>query len=89
MKDDHTTNDACSDDRDGSRDGIQETRPTHWQVVGSVIAAAFGVQSRKNRERDFGYGRAAPFVVAGIIFTTLFVAIVYGVVSTVLRQAGQ
>ncbi|MDY0007414.1 MAG: DUF2970 domain-containing protein [Spongiibacteraceae bacterium] len=81
MKDDYTTN--------GDAGGNNQSKPSHWQIVGSVIAAAFGVQSRKNRERDFGYGRAAPFVVAGIIFTTLFVAIVYGVVSTVLRQAGQ
>ena len=36
------------------------------QVISSVFAAAFGVQSSKNRERDFKQGRFANFVIAGI-----------------------
>jgi len=57
------------------------------QLVGSVLAAGFGVQSSKNRERDFKQGRFGAFVIAGIVFTVLFVASVYLVVSTVLEHA--
>jgi hypothetical protein len=57
------------------------------QMIGSVFAAAFGVQSSKNRERDFKQGRFAYFVIAGILFTVLFVGTVYLVVSTVLENA--
>lgn len=54
------------------------------QVVGSVFAAGLGVQSSRNRERDFKQGRAGVFIAAGIVFTALFVATVYTVVSIVL-----
>ena len=57
------------------------------QLVGSVLAAGFGVQSSKNRERDFQQGRFGAFVIAGIVFTVLFVATVYLVVATVLEHA--
>ena len=55
-----------------------------WQMIGSTIAAAFGVQSSKNRERDFSQGKALPFIFMGIAFTVLFVLAVMGVVSLVL-----
>lgn len=48
-----------------------------WQdaqaVIQSTLAAAFGVQSSKKRERDFREGRASHFIIAGILFTLLFV----------------
>jgi hypothetical protein len=58
------------------------------QVVSSVIAAGLGVQSSRNRERDFKQGRFGVFVVAGIIFTLLFIGTVYTVVQLVLKSAG-
>ena len=58
------------------------------QVVSSVLAAALGVQSSKNRERDFQQGRAGTFIAAGIIFTLLFIGTVLTVVSMVLDNAG-
>lgn len=57
---------------------------TFWQVLGSTLAAAFGVQSQKNRERDFTHGRASQFIYMGIGFTALFVLIMVGVVSLVM-----
>lgn len=57
------------------------------QVVGSVLAAALGVQSSRNRERDFKQGHFGVFIAAGIIFTALFVGAVYLVVTTVLSNA--
>jgi hypothetical protein len=58
------------------------------EVVSSVIAAGLGVQNSKNRERDFKQGRLRVFVVAGIIFTLLFIGTVAMVVQLVLRSAG-
>ncbi len=57
------------------------------RVIGSVLAAGFGVQSGKNRERDFKEGKLTTFVVAGILFTALFVASIYFVVTLVLENA--
>jgi hypothetical protein len=53
-------------------------------VVGSVLSAAFGVQSSRNRERDFSRGSYRQFVIAGVIFTVLFVATLVAVVNLVL-----
>ena len=55
------------------------------RVVRSTLAAAIGVQSKKNRERDFEEGNAGTFIVAGILFTVLFVATIVVVVSAVTR----
>lgn len=57
------------------------------QVVASVLAAALGVQSSRNRERDFRHGSPAVFIAAGIVFTVLFIGGVALVVNLVLRGA--
>lgn len=62
-----------------------DNRPSPWQVALSVIAAAIGVQSRKNRERDFSRGDPVTFVIAGLIFTVLFVVTLLGIVYLVLH----
>ncbi|MDG1799789.1 MAG: DUF2970 domain-containing protein [Luminiphilus sp.] len=53
------------------------------RVVQSTLAAAIGVQSKENRERDFEEGNAGTFIVAGVLFTVLFVATIVVVVSAV------
>lgn len=58
--------------------------PTLLQIMLSVIAAAFGVQSGKNRERDFAAGNPLTFIIAGLIFTILFVLVIIVVVNLVL-----
>jgi hypothetical protein len=58
------------------------------QVIGSVFAAGLGVQSSKNRERDFKQGRMGVFIAAGIVFTLLFIGTVMAVVQMVLKGAG-
>jgi hypothetical protein len=82
------------DDDDGSaRDGRAEDAspaggradtPSAIQVASSVLAAGLGVQSSRNRERDFKQGRAGVFIIAGLVFTALFVGGVYTVVTLVL-----
>ena len=58
-----------------------------WQVLLSVLAAAFGVQSGKNRQRDFSRGRPLHFVLIGLLATALFVLLLYGTVQLVLYFA--
>ncbi len=58
--------------------------PNLFQVLGSVLAAAFGVQSAKNRERDFQHGNAVTFIGVGVVVTILFVMLIYGTVRMVL-----
>ena len=57
-------------------------------VIGSVFSAGLGVQNSKNRERDFKQGNFKVFVISGIIFTLLFIGVVYAVVQVVLKSAG-
>lgn len=64
----------------------QDDKPGFWTVVVSVIAAAFGVQSSRNRERDFRQGSALPFIVGGLIFAVLFVIAVVLAVQLVLPE---
>ena len=71
---------------DGDKEPDYKLNPV--QVVSSVFAAGLGVQSSKNRERDFKQGRAGVFIAAGVIFTLIFIGTVYGVVQLVLKGAG-
>jgi len=66
----------------------EKKKPNLLQIAGSVLAAGFGVQNSKNRERDFQHGNHRVFIIAGIIFTVLFVAGVFTVVQMVLKSAG-
>jgi hypothetical protein len=54
------------------------------RIIQSTLAAAIGVQSKQNRERDFEEGNAATFIAAGIIFTALFIATVMTIVQLVV-----
>ncbi|UYM15835.1 DUF2970 domain-containing protein [Endozoicomonas euniceicola] len=57
-------------------------------ILQSAFASAFGVQSRKNQDRDFQKGRPADFVIAGIIGTLLFIAVLVVIVKIVLSESG-
>ena len=61
---------------------------TLWQTIASVKASFFGVQSSKNRERDFKRGKASHFIVVGLVMTILFAVVVWGAVRLALKQAG-
>lgn len=69
---------------------IDEPEKPHGlrDVVASVLAAALGVQSEKNRERDFTQGSPKQFVIVGIGATVLFIVAIYIVVRIVLKFAG-
>ncbi|AGI24063.1 DUF2970 domain-containing protein [Pseudomonas sp. MT3] len=69
-------------------DDQQNKPPSFWQMLHSVLAAAFGVQSGKNRARDFSQGKASHFIALGILFTLIFVLLLYSLVQLVLHFAG-
>ncbi len=54
------------------------------QILQSTLAAAFGVQSQRNRAKDFEEGNAGWFILAGIIFTVVFIFTVLTVVNLVV-----
>lgn len=58
---------------DGRQDEHQ--RPGFFQVLHSVLAAIFGVQSSGNRERDFKKGNAGDYIG---VFVVIVIAIVIG-----------
>ena len=66
----------------------QRGKPTLLQEIGSVLASFFGVQSSRNRQRDFTSGSPLRFLLLGLTFTLIFVLVVFGVVKLVMRQAG-
>lgn len=53
-------------------------------VFSSVAAAFFGVQSDKNRKRDFSEGKFIHFAIAGAILVVIFITLLIGIVSLVL-----
>lgn len=54
------------------------------QILQSTLAAAFGVQSHKNRVQDSEEGNAGWFILAGITFTVVFIFTVLTVVNLVV-----
>lgn len=63
--------------------------PTLWQVLTSVLAAFFGVQSEAKRQRDFTHGKPHQFIMLGILATIAFILLVFGLVKLILTVAGQ
>lgn len=63
----------------------ESVRGVSWlQMLGSSIAAAFGVQSRSNRERDFQHGDIKKFAFAGVMVTFVLMFALIGIVQWVL-----
>jgi len=58
------------------------------QMLQSVLAGALGVQSGKNRARDFSHGKPSHFILLGLGFTVVFVLVILGVVKLVLYLVG-
>lgn len=71
-----------SDKEENKKSGI-----TPLSFIASLFAGAFGVQSEKNRERDFEHGKFSHFIIGGIIFAVVFVLAVIGIVQLVLKTA--
>lgn len=61
---------------------------TLLEMLQSVLAAAFGVQSNKNRSRDFSRGKPSHFILLGLLFTGLFVLALIALVYLALALSG-
>ena len=66
-------------------DPAEHKPPTFWQMLHSVLAAAFGVQTGKNRARDFTHGKPAHFIALGTAFTLVFILVLIGLVQLAMH----
>ena len=66
----------------------REQRMGFWQDVGSVLAALVGVQSEKNRQRDFTSGSPFAFIAIGAVATLILILLIWVGVKVLLAQAG-
>ncbi|MBA3581896.1 MAG: DUF2970 domain-containing protein [Gammaproteobacteria bacterium] len=57
-------------------------------VAKSTAMSFFGVQRGEIRERDFNKGKISHFIIAGLIFTILFIVLIYTIVRVILHNTG-
>ncbi|PXF63860.1 DUF2970 domain-containing protein [Kangiella spongicola] len=71
-----------------------ETSPTSQDGTGllstlqTILGAMFGVQSEKQRQKDFEKGNPVHFIIGGIIFVVVFILTILYFVDTALENAG-
>jgi hypothetical protein len=70
------------------REGENRRGLTFGQLMKSVLGAAIGVQTEATRHRDFTHGHPGVFIVAGVVFTAVFVLVLVLIVQMVLSNAG-
>lgn len=69
-----------------SEESSTNNKMSFWHLVLTSMAAAIGVQSKKNLEKDFSQQSPLPFIIAGIVFTILFMGSIIFVVKLVLSD---
>ena len=84
---DHSTPETPSTESSITEDTQQLQKPTFFQVFLSVLSAIFGVQSSKNRERDFKAGDPKQFIAVYIVIVIAIVLLMITLVRTVLHFA--
>lgn len=62
-------------------------KPSIFDVVKSVLASFFGVQSEANRKRDFQQGSPVQFIIVGLVLTILFIVGMILIVRFILASA--
>tara|TARA_B100001758_G_C18414834_1_gene618744 strand:- start:3501 stop:3704 length:204 start_codon:yes stop_codon:yes gene_type:complete len=55
-----------------------------FTIVLSILSSFIGIQSDKNRKRDFANGKPYHFIIVGIIVTILFIISLYSLVKIIL-----
>lgn len=63
--------------------------PSFWNIIASVLSAMIGIQSDKNRERDFQQGKMGNYIFVGIIMVAIFVFSLIGIVNSILEGAAK
>jgi uncharacterized membrane protein YidH (DUF202 family) len=61
-------------------------KPSIWLIIGSVLAALFGVQSEQQRQRDFRAPSILPYIIVGIVMVAAMVLGLWGLVKLILSQ---
>jgi len=63
---------------------MADKTPSFKNTFKSVASAFFGVQSNKNREKDFTQGKLSHFIIVGVISVIIFVSALIMLVSLVM-----
>lgn len=63
---------------------MPDKTPSFKDTFKSVAAAFFGVQSNRNREKDFTQGKLSHFIIVGVISVIIFITALIGVVNLVM-----
>jgi len=79
-----TQNNGRNGDQQEPAKQEEQQQLSFLQTMLSVVQASFGVQSSKNKQRDFEKGSLKGFIAAALIFTVLFVLTLVVVVNLVL-----
>ncbi len=66
----------------------ENREPTLTQAAASAAAALFGVQSSKNRHKDFKAKSPARFIFMGMVMVMVFITCVLFAVRCSMQQAG-
>jgi len=66
---------------------MEERKTTLIDTFKSVLASFIGVQSDKNRKRDFQQGNPAQFIIVGLVLTVLFIVGMILIVKLILALA--
>ncbi len=64
----------------------EKKKPSLFHLIISVLAAAVGVQNKKNLEEDFASSSPMPYIIAGVLFTAAFVFTLIFIVKWVLSS---
>ncbi|MFN3713312.1 MAG: DUF2970 domain-containing protein [Alcanivoracaceae bacterium] len=70
-------------------DATPEKKPNLLQIIASVVASLFGVQSDANRQRDFLKGDPKDYISVYVALVVIFVVSMIVVVNMVLASAGK
>lgn len=67
----------------------EQKSPGIFSVILSVLAAMIGVQSDKNRDRDFKQGKLGNYIFIGIIMVAIFVFTLIAIVNNILEETAK
>lgn len=51
------------------------------KIILSILSSFIGIQSNKNRERDFSSNKPITFIITGILLTLFFILLLYSIVD--------
>ena len=70
-------------------DKDDKKQPSLFNIIQSVLAAMVGIQSDKNRERDFESGHIGNYIFVGIVMVIIFIFTLISIVDSILESSGQ